>query len=224
LSWGASTDDAGILDYIVSRDGVAIATTTAMSFVDTSVTSGSTYAYSVTAYDTAFNPSTPAGPLSVTIPVAPTLTFIADADASLYAGNPNTNYGPATTLETDNSPVKNFLVRFTVTGVGTSTVTGAILRLTCADPSPRGGDVTLAATNTWTESTVTWATAPAAGATVASLGPVVAGPSYVVDLSSIIHGDGTYTLRVVTPNADGADYVSREGAIGSRPQLTVTTG
>jgi hypothetical protein len=159
----------------------------------------------------------------VTIPVAPTLTFIADADASLYAANPATNYGAAATVETDNSPVKNFLVRFTVTGVGTSTVTGATLRLTCTDPSPRGGDVTLAASNAWTEGAVTWATAPAGGATVASLGPVAAGTSYVVDLSSIIHGDGTYTLRIVTPNADGADYVSREGAIGSRPQLTVTT-
>jgi hypothetical protein len=39
-----------------------------------------------------------------------------------------------------------------------------------------------------------------------------------------VHGDGTYTIRVVTPNADVADYVSKEGAIASRPQLTVTLG
>ena len=224
LSWGASTDDAGIRNYIVSRDGVAIGTTTATSFVDASVTSGSTYTYSVTAYDTAFNPSTPAGPLSVPIPIASTLTFIADADASLYAANPAANYGASTTLETDNSPVKQFLLRFTVTGVGSSTVNAATLRLTCADPSPRGGDVTLAASTPWAENTVTWSTAPAAGATAASIGPVAAGTTYQVDLSSIIHGDGTYTIRVVTPNADGADYVSKEGAVGSRPQLTVTLG
>jgi hypothetical protein len=222
VSWGASTDDAGVRDYIVSRDGVAIGTTTTTSFVDPSVTSGKTYAYSVTAYDTAFNPSTPAGPLSVTIPAASTLTFIADADASLYSANPNTNYGAATTLETDNSPVKNFLVRFTVSGIGSSTVTGATLRLTCSDASPRGGDVTLAAATPWTEGGVTWATAPAAGATVASIGSVVAGTTYQVDVSSIVHGDGTYTVRIVTPNADGADYVSREGVIASRPQLKVT--
>jgi Big-like domain-containing protein/calcineurin-like phosphoesterase family protein len=222
LSWGASTDDAGIRNYIVSRDGVAIGTTTTTSFVDPSVTSGGTYAYSVTAYDTAFNPSTPAGPLSVTIPTASTLTFIADADASLYAANPTTNYGATLKLEADNSPVKNFLVRFTVAGVGTSTVTGATLRLTCSDPAPRGGDVTLAASTPWTEGTVTWGNAPAAGATAASMGAVVAGTTYAVDLSSIIHGDGTYTLRITTPNADGADFVSREGAIGSRLQLTVT--
>ena len=222
LSWSASTDDAAVRDYIVSRDGVAIGSTTTTSFVDPSVTSGSTYAYSVTGYDTAFNPSAPAGPLSVTIPSAATLTFVPDADASLYSANPNTNYGAATTLETDNSPVKNFLVRFTVTGVGTSTVTGATLRLTCSDPSPRGGDVTLAASTPWTENAVTWATAPAAGTTAASIGSVVAGTTYQVDLSSIIHGDGTYTLRIVTPNADGADFVSKEGTLASRPQLKLT--
>jgi hypothetical protein len=222
LSWSASTDDAAVRDYIVSRDGVAIGTTATTSFVDPSVTSGSTYAYSVTAYDTAFNPSAAAGPLSVTIPSAATLTFVADADASLRSGSPTTNYGAATTLETDNSPVKNFLVRFTVSGVGTSTVTAATLRLACSDPSPRGGDVTLAASTPWTENAVTWATAPAAGATAASIGSVVAGTTYQADLSSIIHGDGTYTLRIVTPNADGADFVSREGTLASRPQLNVT--
>jgi hypothetical protein len=51
---------------------------------------------------------------------------------------------------------------------------------------------------------------------------VTAGTTYQVDLSSIIRGDGTYTLRITTPNADGADFVSKEGAIGSRPQLAVT--
>jgi hypothetical protein len=222
LSWGASTDNAGINNYIVSRDGVAIGTTTATSFVDGSVTSGATYQYTVTAYDTAFNPSTPAGPLAVTIPVASTLTFIADADASVYAGSPSTNYGSSLKLETDNSPVKDFLVRFTVTGVGTSTVAGATLKLTCSDPSPHGGDFSLAAATPWTENTVTWSNAPAAGTSVASLGSVVAGTAYKVDLSSVIHGDGTYTIRVTTPNADGADFVSREGAVGSRPELTVT--
>jgi hypothetical protein len=154
--------------------------------------------------------------------VASTLTFIADADASLYSGSPNTNYGASLKLETDNSPVKNFLVRFTVTGVGTSTVSNAKLSLTCSDPSAHGGDFSLAAATPWTENTVTWANAPAAGSTVASLGSVVAGTTYQVDLSSIIHGDGTYTIRVATPNADGADFVSTEGAIGSRPRLTVT--
>ena len=55
-----------------------------------------------------------------------------------------------------------------------------------------------------------------------AIGSVVAGTTYQVDLSSIVHGDGTYTLRIVTPNADGADFVSKEGTLASRPQLKVT--
>ena len=50
-------------------------------------------------------------------------------------------------LETDNSPVKQYLIRFTVSGVGTRTVTGATLRLSCVDPSPSGGVFTVAASN-----------------------------------------------------------------------------
>ena len=152
------------------------------------------------------------------------MTFTSEADASIYSASPTTNYGSSSKLETDNSPVKNFLIRFTVTGIGTGTVTNARLRLTCVDPSPRGGDITVAASNNWSESTVTWGTAPAAGATIASLGAVASGSTYEVDVSSLIHGDGTYTLRITTPNADGADYASREGTLASRPLLTVTLG
>ena len=79
-------------------------------------------------------------------------------------------------------------------------------------PSPRGGDITVAAPGAWTESTVTWSTAPAAGATIASLGAVVKNTRYTIDLSSLVHGDGVYTLRITTPHQDGADFASREAA------------
>jgi hypothetical protein len=221
LAWTASTDDAAIGNYAVFRDGVPVATTTSPAFTDPSVASGQTYTYTVSAYDTAFNPSAISAPVTATVGAAATLTFAPEADASLYSGSPTVNYGGSTKLETDNSPVKHFLIRFTVTGVGTKQVTGASLRLTCIDPSPHGGDVTVAASNVWTEGTVTWNTAPAPGSIVSSVGAVVVGNAYTFDLSSAIHGDGTYTLRVTTTNADGADFTSREGAIGSRPQLVV---
>ena len=92
--------------------------------------------------------------------------------------------------------MKQFLVRFTVTGVGTRTVGNASLRLTCVDNAPKGGDFTLALSNDWAESTVNWGNAPAAGPLVATLGKVVAGTTYQVDLTSLIHGDGMYTLRI----------------------------
>ena len=223
LTWTGSADEGGIRNYAVFRDGLYVATTTATAFSDPSVTSGVTYTYAVSAYDTAGNPSQMSASVAVTPPLATTLTFGPDADASIYAASPTTNYGASSKLETDNSPVKQYLIRFVVSGVGERTVTAAKLRLSCTDASPSGGVFTIGSTNDWTENTVNWNAAPLAGATVATLGKVVAGTTYEIDLSSLIHGDGTYTLRILTANADGADFASKEGAIGSRPQLIVTT-
>ncbi len=223
LSWTGSTDDVAVRSYAVFRNAVYLGSTASTAFVDPSVTSGLTYAYSVSAYDTAGNPSPMSDTVTVSIPIATTLTFVPDADASIYEGTPTTNYGSSTKLLVDNSPVKHFLIRFVVTGVGGRAVTSARLRLSCLDNSPMGGDVTVAASNSWTESVVTWGNAPAPGAKVASLGQVVAGMTYEIDLTSLIVADGTYTLRITSPNGDGADFTSKEGNLATRPQLIVTT-
>jgi hypothetical protein len=224
LSWAASTDpDDAVASYAVLRDGVTIGSTTSTSFSDPSVTSGQTYTYDVIAFDTAFNASVATPGVAVTVPLTATMTFVPDADATIRADLPTSTYGTQTTIATDGSPVKDFLIRFTVTGVGTQTVTSAKLHLTCTDPSPSGGTFSVAS-SVWTETTVTWNTAPATGSVVTTLGKVVAGAAYDVDLSSLVHGDGTYTLRVSSTNADGADYASREGSLGARPQLVLTVG
>lgn len=57
LIWGASTDNIGVAGYQVWRDGVAIATTTLLSYVDSPVTASTTYSYYVTAFDAAGNRS-----------------------------------------------------------------------------------------------------------------------------------------------------------------------
>ncbi|MFY4717568.1 glycosyl hydrolase family 18 protein [Streptomyces sp. LaBMicrA B280] len=53
LSWSAATDDKGIKNYDVLRDGKVIATVTTTSYTDTGLTAGSDYSYSVQARDTA---------------------------------------------------------------------------------------------------------------------------------------------------------------------------
>jgi len=49
---------------------------------------------------------------------------------------------------------------------------------------------------------------------------VTTGNWYEVDLTSLISGDGTYSLRISSTSSDGADYSSKEGA--NPPQLVVT--
>ncbi|MEU9161713.1 glycoside hydrolase family 18 chitinase [Streptomyces sp. NPDC048424] len=62
LSWGAATDDKGIKNYDVYRDGVKIATVTGTTYAQTGLTKGTTYGYHVVARDTIDQ----TGPSSVT--------------------------------------------------------------------------------------------------------------------------------------------------------------
>ncbi|MGW0084413.1 glycosyl hydrolase family 18 protein [Streptomyces sp. NPDC003393] len=53
LSWGAATDDKGVKNYDVLRDGRTVATVTTTSYTDSGLTAGTDYSYTVQARDTA---------------------------------------------------------------------------------------------------------------------------------------------------------------------------
>jgi chitodextrinase len=155
---------------------------------------------------------------------ADTLTFTPVADTYIEAGRPTTNFGSATTIQVDNSPVKHFLMKFTVSGIGSSKVTGAKIRLYNVDSSSAGGVFYRVLDHSWGESTVNWNNAPASsGSPLASLGTVTPNTWYEVNMASLVTGDGTYSLRITSTSSNGADYTSKEGAAGFRPQLVVTT-
>ncbi len=158
---------------------------------------------------------------------AGSLAIATAAEAAIPDGNlvpkPTNNYGAASTMGTDSSPVKNILLKFTVSGVGTRSVKSAKLRLYCVDSSAKGGDFYRVGDTSWQENSVTWSTAPAAGLTaLSSLGGVSAGTWYDVDVSSLVTGDGTYSVKVTTTSKDGADYSTKEGSAAFVPQLIVT--
>ncbi|WP_308199843.1 glycoside hydrolase family 6 protein [Isoptericola croceus] len=66
LSWDASTDDTGVAGYRVHRDGELVADVAGTSATDGGLDAGTTYSYTVTAYDAAGNASAPSEALSVT--------------------------------------------------------------------------------------------------------------------------------------------------------------
>ena len=175
------------------------------------------------------------GPISVTTPggnetsstdftVIPltTLTFGPDADTFVRSDSPTAHPGTKGSFTVDSSPIKHGLLKFTVSGVGSGTIQSVTLRLFCLDASDKGGDFYRVADNSWQENTVTWNTEPPADPTsLASLGAVGANTWYEVDLSSLVTGDGTYSIRIASTSANGADYSTKEGAAGSAPQLVV---
>jgi hypothetical protein len=112
-----------------------------------------------------------------------------------------------------------------VSGVGTQQVTSAKLRLYCVNASAGSGGEFRSTSNAWSQANVTWGTAPIASSTVsASLGPVSASRWYEVPVTSLVSGDGAYSVRVTSTSTDGADYSSSEGSASLKPQLVVTTG
>ncbi|MFD4987900.1 glycosyl hydrolase family 18 protein, partial [Streptomyces sp. NPDC058374] len=68
LSWQAATDDKGVKDYDVLRDGAKVATVTATTFTDQSLAPGTDYSYSVQARDTADQTGPVSAPVKVTTP------------------------------------------------------------------------------------------------------------------------------------------------------------
>jgi PKD repeat protein len=156
---------------------------------------------------------------------AQTLTFTPVADATIKKSLPTSNYGSSTILEADNSPVEQFLVKFTVSGVGAGTVTSAKLRLYNVNGSNKGGAIRRVTNPNWSEATVTWNNQPAVDSTVlVSLGAVSSGRWYEVNLTGHVTGDGDWSFHVSTTSSDGADYRSREGPAATRPQLIVVIG
>ena len=71
LSWTGSSSSIGVSGYAIYRDGVPIGQTSELSYRDRTAAGGSTYGYSVQAYDAAGGLSTVSPATSVITPAAP---------------------------------------------------------------------------------------------------------------------------------------------------------
>ncbi|WP_067462138.1 CBM96 family carbohydrate-binding protein [Actinomadura macra] len=154
-------------------------------------------------------------------------TFTPVADTHVASDAAGTNFGTAGTLGVDNSPIKRTFLKFTVSGV-TETVSSVKLRVHTDDSSGavsnNGGTFKAMTDTAWSETGVTYNNQPAInGTTLGSLGSVSRNTWYEIDVTSLVAGNGTYSIGVTSSSSDGADYDSREsGALA--PQLVVTTG
>ncbi|WP_238008271.1 DNRLRE domain-containing protein [Dactylosporangium sp. AC04546] len=157
---------------------------------------------------------------------AATTTFTPVADTYVQSDAASTNYGTATQIVVDNSPVRRMFLRFTVSGVS-GTVTGAKLRLRTISGnagSPAGGTFRAVSNTTWSETGTTWNNQPALdGASLGSIGSVSSDSWYEVDVFSVVKGNGTFSFGASSSNSDGAYYDTRETGADA-PQLVLTTG
>jgi titin len=222
LSWTDASNNEDGFRVERSVDGVTFSTLSSVvanvtTFTDNTVQSGIRYSYRVLAFNSA-GLSTYSNVASAS---AAQVGFAPVADVTIRPDYPSSNFGTETELKVDGDPLKEVLLKFAVSGVLGRTVSKASLNLwVSTDGSVFGGSFYRVADNSWTENTVTWNNAPAADATpIASLGSVKTDFSYSVDLTSVITGDGTYSLLLKSTNPDGVYYSSKEGS--HSPQLIV---
>jgi chitodextrinase len=71
LTWSASTDNVGVTAYKIRRDGVQIASTSALAYTDNGRSPSTLYTYTVAAVDAAGNISARSAAASATTPAAP---------------------------------------------------------------------------------------------------------------------------------------------------------
>ncbi|MFP8886249.1 glycosyl hydrolase [Streptomyces mangrovi] len=76
LSWTAATDDNGVRNYDVLRDGTKVATVTGTTYTDTGLASGTEYTYSVKARDTAGQTGPASGTVTVTTTGTPPPPYV----------------------------------------------------------------------------------------------------------------------------------------------------
>jgi parallel beta-helix repeat protein len=181
---------------------------------DTTTVANGAHTLTAVARDNANNTTT-SDPVNVTVNNAgPTITldFSPTDDASIIADSPGSNYGDDDKLWVDNSPVVyDFLIKFSVSGIGTKQVSSAQLWLYNNNHSDKGGDFYPVTDNSWSEQSVTWNNAPPADANlITSLGAVSVNNWVMVDVTPFITGDGTYSLRVKTTSTDSAGYYAKE--------------
>ncbi|KAH7709947.1 hypothetical protein AAVH_22778 [Aphelenchoides avenae] len=153
-------------------------------------------------------------------PAPTTLTFYSLDDATIQQASPDANLGSDAQLIADNDPRTDFLLKFTVSGVGIRTVTKATLNLYGVDPGAAGAQVYQADHNNWLESSVTWNSAPwILTPEIATLPQIVANTTYPVDVTAKVKADGTYSFRILQPSVEGIRFSSNQGAV--KPSLVL---
>ncbi len=122
LSWVASTDNVGVTGYHVFRNGVQVGAPTGTSFSDTGLTAGTTYNYTVSAFDAAANESAQSSVVNGTTQAPDTTPPSVPAGVTV-SGATTTTLTVSWTASTDNVGVTGYHIYRNGVQFGASTGT-----------------------------------------------------------------------------------------------------
>jgi chitodextrinase len=227
LAWSPSTDNVGVTGYTVYRNGVSLGTVSTTSFTDNTVSPGTTYSYTVDAFDAAGNHSAQSQPVQVTTPVS------SPAYVQGAANSPGTRSTSTTLTLTQPVAAGDLLVgwfaQYDSTGhvQVSDNVNGAWTRASAETFTNGGGDIALyyvrntkaapsGLTITISSSTATYLP----GAVSEYSGIATSG---ALDQASVGEGVGTAANSGATAAVTGGELVFAGLITGGQP-LTVTPG
>jgi hypothetical protein len=238
LRWGPSTDNVGVAGYDVYRNGSAtpLATgVTSTSYTDASVSPGTTYTYTVAAYDAAGNVSAPSNPAQIT---TGTVDTTPPSVAMTAPANGSTLSGPVTVAASASDNVAVASVQFQVTNLSTfatsnlgAPVTSSPYQTTWNTSAVPNGQYALSAVatdeagNTATSAAVnvTVANAGVGAPTAPAIDPATPGPTAVLNnVTATTSPSFSPPANTVVYAAFSMDSASYEGPITSVSTITNT--
>jgi hypothetical protein len=104
LSWNASSDNVAVAGYRIYRGGAAVATSSGTTFTNTGLSAGTSYAFTVRAFDAAGNESGASNSVTVT------------TDSTGGSGHGHTIVGSNVQFYVNNAPWAD--VHYTINGAG----------------------------------------------------------------------------------------------------------
>jgi hypothetical protein len=156
-------------------------------------------------------------------PPPPGAPLSAVADSYVQADLPGSNFGTATSVKVDGSPVTVSYLKFDVQGI-TGAPTKATLKVFVPVATSTPINVRSVADSTWTETGLTFANRPATGASaIASPAPIAVNTTVSFDVTSLVTRSGLVSFALDTTSSTSKSLPSRE-ATANQPQLVVETG
>ncbi len=179
--------------------------------------------FAVRATDAVGNTDATPATQSWTVLTASAASFVASADTLVDERRDTTNFGTATTLESDgdNGRSKQSYLGFEVAGIGTPIVS-ATIRIWVTNSTGNGPEVYVT-DSAWDETSLTWVTRPSlAPSPITDAGSIASGDWYEFDVTSAIDGDGSYSFAMVSTSTDALKFASRE--TDTPPELVIDYG
>ena len=154
---------------------------------------------------------------------AATTTLNPIADTYVQSDQPTSNFGTATFVKVDGSPIAVSYLKFNVTGLATAP-TKATVRVYKSLSTTTAINLRSVADTSWSETGMTYSNKPATGATaIAPPQPWTENVWLSYDVTSLVKGNGLISLALDTTSSTSKSLPSREAA-ANQPQLVLETG